>query len=100
MPSTKTTALDDVMVHVKRGLWLLPFGYLGFKSSILPRILGVLLMIGCLADVFDVLGRALFSDYANTVLASLATYPGSVGEIGICLWLLIMGAREGNLSRA
>ena len=82
------------------GLWLLPFGYLVFKSGILPRVLGILLMIGCFGDVFDVLGRALCSGYADTALASLATYPGSFGEIGICLWLLIMGAREPNPSRA
>ena len=29
------------------GLWLFPMGYLVFKSGFLPRILGVLLMIGC-----------------------------------------------------
>ena len=29
------------------GLWLLPLGYLVFKSGYIPRILGVLLMIGC-----------------------------------------------------
>ncbi|MHC4073208.1 MAG: DUF4386 domain-containing protein, partial [Planctomycetota bacterium] len=28
------------------GLWLLPLGYLVFKSGFLPRILGVLLIIG------------------------------------------------------
>ena len=82
------------------GLWLLPFGYLVFKSGILPRVLGILLIIGCFGDVFDFLGRALFSGYADTALASLATYPGSFGEIGICLWLLIMGAREPTSSRA
>ncbi|MEO6365091.1 MAG: DUF4386 domain-containing protein [Luteimonas sp.] len=29
------------------GLWLLPFGYLVFKSGVLPRVLGILLMLGC-----------------------------------------------------
>src|SRR5690606_12181167 len=29
------------------GLWLLPFGYLVFTSGVLPRVLGVLLMMGC-----------------------------------------------------
>jgi len=30
------------------GLWLLPFGYLVFKSGFLPKIIGVLLMFGVL----------------------------------------------------
>ena len=76
------------------GLWLLPFGYLVFKSAFLPRVLGVLLMIGGFGDLCDVLGHVLFPGYVDTAIASLVTLPGSFGEIGICLWLLIMGARE------
>jgi uncharacterized protein DUF4386 len=29
------------------GLWLFPMGYLVFKSGFIPRIIGILLMIGC-----------------------------------------------------
>ena len=76
------------------GLWLLPFGYLVFRSGFLPRVLGVLLMIGCFGDLFDALGHMLFPGYADTAIATFVTLPGSFGEIGICLWLLIMGAWE------
>ena len=76
------------------GLWLLPFGYLVFKSGFLPRVLGILLMIGCFGELCDVFGQVLFPGYADTVIASLMAMPGSLGEIGTCLWLLIMGARE------
>jgi hypothetical protein len=76
------------------GLWLLPFGYLVFKSGFLPRILGVLLMIGCFGYLIDVVGDRLFVAYAKSALAGVATLPASVGEIGTCLWLLILGARE------
>lgn len=76
------------------GLWLLPFGYLVFKSRLLPRILGLLLMAGCFGYLIDFCGRALFPGYADTALANYAVLPATIGEIGTCLWLLIVGARE------
>jgi hypothetical protein len=81
------------------GLWLLPFGYLVFKSGFLPRILGILLMIGCFGYLIDVAGSVMFRGYAATPLANFATLPASVGEIGTCLWLLIIGAREPKPAR-
>ena len=35
------------------GLWLFPMGYLVFKSGFLPRLLGILLMIGCFGYVIQ-----------------------------------------------
>jgi hypothetical protein len=75
------------------GLWLLPFGYLVFRSGMLPRVLGVLLMAGCFGYLLDVVGRVMFAAYPGSALASYATRPAALGEIGTCLWLLIMGAR-------
>jgi hypothetical protein len=82
------------------GLWLLPFGYLVFKSGILPRVLGVLLMVGCFGYLIDVFGRTLFTEYSASRLSSFATKPAALGEIGTCLWLLIMGARNTTRSVA
>jgi hypothetical protein len=76
------------------GLWLFPFGYLVFKSGFLPRVLGILLMAGCFGYLIDVFGRALFPGYSETAIASFVTLPAAFGEIGTCLWLLIVGARE------
>jgi hypothetical protein len=76
------------------GLWLLPFGYLVFKSGILPRTLGILLMLGCFGYLINFTGRVLFPGYAESGIAGFVRLPASLGEIGICLWLLVMGARE------
>ncbi len=76
------------------GLWLLPFGYLVFRSGLLPRILGLLLMAGCFGYLIDFCGRVLFPGYPDTALARFVILPATIGEIGTCLWLLIMGARE------
>ncbi|MEO8460496.1 MAG: DUF4386 domain-containing protein [Dokdonella sp.] len=76
------------------GLWLLPFGYLVFKSGFLPRTLGVLLMLGCLGYLIDFGGQMLFPGYAHASAARFIRLPAAFGELGICLWLLIMGAKE------
>jgi Domain of unknown function (DUF4386) len=76
------------------GLWLLPFGYLVFKSGILPKILGVFLMAGCFGYLINFVGGFLFDGYTNLGFSNYVSLPASIGEIGICLWLLVMGAKE------
>ncbi len=84
----------NLIAHLFWGLWLLPFGYLVFKSEFLPKILGRLLMVGCFGYLIDFLGYFLFPSYGDTIIPTLVGLPSSFGEIGICLWLLIAGIRE------
>jgi hypothetical protein len=84
----------NLVISIFSGLWLFPFGYLVFKSGILPRILGVLLMFGCFGYLINFFGHALLPDYSKVGIASYISLPASIGEIGICLWLLMMGAKE------
>jgi len=72
---------------------MLPFGYLVFKSDMLPKLLGVLLMLGCFGYLIEVFGRILVPAYPQSMLADYATSPAALGEIGTCLWLLIFGAQ-------
>jgi len=68
------------------GLWLLPLGYLIFKSGFLPKILGIVVMIGCFGHLID---SAIFFFLPNTdVTVSQVT---GLGEILLALWLLIKG---------
>lgn len=76
------------------GLWLLPFGYLVFTSGFLPRILGALLILGGFSYLIDFCGTLFFPGYGDTTLAGLIMLPPSLGEIGTCLWLLIVGTRD------
>jgi hypothetical protein len=76
------------------GLWLFPFGYLVYRSGFLPKMLGVLLMAGCFGYLIEFFGSFLSPVYSGTFLPTLVGLPASVGEIGICLWLLIMGTNQ------
>jgi hypothetical protein len=76
------------------GLWLLPFGYLVFRSGFLPKIFGVLLMAGCMGYLIEFFADFLIPAYRGSWIQTVVGIPASVGEIGICLWLLIMGIRK------
>lgn len=76
------------------GLWLLPFGWLMFRSRQTPRIFGLLLMAGCFGYLTAFFGRLLIPDFAQLTLARYITLPATLGEIGTCLWLLTMGVRD------
>ncbi|WP_410221006.1 DUF4386 domain-containing protein [Pedobacter sp.] len=76
------------------GLWLLPFGYLVYKSTFLPKFLGILLMLGCLGYLANYFGNTLSGNYGNIGIAQYLSLLPAAGEIGTCLWLLFIGARE------
>ena len=84
----------NLIVQIFWGLWLFPFGYLVFKSAIIPRFLGILLMLGCVGYLINFFGNALFPNYSELGMSSYVRLPASLGEIGTCLWLLIMGAKD------
>ena len=83
-----------LVAQVFWGLWLFPFGYLVYKSGFLPRILGVLLMVGCFTYLIEFFGAFFFAGYYDTLFSNLVGIPAFLGEIGICLWLLIAGVRK------
>lgn len=82
------------IVHIFSGLWLFPFGYLVFKSGFLPKLLGALLMLGCFGYLINFIGYTLIHDYSKTGISSYISLPASFGEIGTCLWLLVIGVKD------
>jgi hypothetical protein len=68
------------------GLWLFPMGYAVFKSGYLPKILGILLMIGCVGYLADFVLFTLFP----TVDLTVAQFT-FIGELLLPLWLVIKG---------
>lgn len=76
------------------GLWLFPFGWLVYKSGFLPRILGILLMLGCCGYLIRLVGNTMLNDFGGSLISSIASKPQAFGEIGTCIWLLIRGMNE------
>jgi hypothetical protein len=69
-------------------------GYLLFKSELFPRVLGVLMCAaaaGYLFESYAVFVAPSFGDLAGTLVVATA----SVGEVALCLYLLIRGTRPG-----
>jgi hypothetical protein len=77
------------------GVWLIPFGLLVYRSRFLPRILGIWLIIGCLAYLAFSFSGFLFPQYEDRVFTYGA--PFRMGELATMFWLLIMGAKEPRL---
>jgi hypothetical protein len=82
------------IISIFSGLWLFPFGYLIFRSGLLPKIFGILLMIGCFGYLIGFFAGLLFPGYNKMEISNFVILPASLGEIGTCLWLLIMGAKD------
>lgn len=73
------------------GLWLLPMGYLVYKSNYIPKIIGVFLMITCLGYLIDFITFFLFPNFG--VVFSEFTF---IGEVMMVFWLLIKGVNVGQ----
>ena len=82
----------STIAQIPFGVWLLPLGYLVFKSGFLPKILGILLIADFIAQLIFVIQRFLLSGY------DVISYPGLaisfIAEISLTLWLLIKGVKD------
>jgi hypothetical protein len=69
--------------------WVLLLGYLVFKSGFLPRILGILLMLGGLCYTVQAVVFFLFPNFDLMIFGLFAF----IGELLFYLWLLIKGVK-------
>jgi hypothetical protein len=92
MLSISTYKMTFVTAQLFFGTWLLPLGYLVYRSKFLPRFLGVLLMLDFVGVMIWFLQGLLWPAY------KAITYPGLavsfVAEVGLGLWLLFRGVKD------
>ncbi len=92
-----------LLSQVFSGLWLFPFGWLVLRSRVAPRVLAFGLLAGgvfyCMVFA-TAFAPSLHLTLAYRVLSPVTGIFGEVvGEMGICLWLLLMGARQAAIGR-
>jgi hypothetical protein len=78
--------LGVLIAHIFWGLWLFPLGYLVFKSGFLPKIPGVLLIIGCFGYVIQSFAAFLVPKLQVNII-----FFTSWGELVFPLWLVVKG---------
>ena len=75
------------------GLWLIPLGYLAYKSAgWFPKWLGVLLIVGGVCYLVDLFAQFLVPDFGKEI-HSFIWIPSALAEISMVVYLLVIGVR-------
>ncbi|MBK6494688.1 MAG: DUF4386 domain-containing protein [Gemmatimonadetes bacterium] len=82
----------QLMAQIFWGLWLLPFGYLVYRSGFLPKALGVVLMVGGVGYVTHFVATMLLPGYPEMAIVRWIRKPAGLGEMGAALWMAVRGA--------
>jgi hypothetical protein len=85
-------AAGYLIAQIFFGLWLLPLGYLVYRSGFFPRAIGVLLAIGCFGYLADTFVQFLAPGIAESI-EPFVVAPAALGELSLVVWLLVKGVR-------
>jgi hypothetical protein len=86
----KLQEIGQLVSFVFWGFYGLSLGYLIFRSSFLPRVIGVLLAIGGLCYLTYSFASFLSPAFASHLVPYIQL-PSLLGEGSFCLWLLLVG---------
>lgn len=92
MLSLKMYRNGNVIIGIFWGLWLIPFGQLSYQSGFIPKILGVLLILGGLCYLIDTTTFILFPEY-HSITGILVGLTSATAEFVMVGWLLIKGVK-------
>ena len=81
-----------LIAQIFMGLWLVPMGYLAYKSGWFPKALGVLLVVGGACYLVDTLALFLAPDFGKTV-STFVVIPSTIAEVWMVGYLLVIGVR-------
>lgn len=89
----KMYAYGTSIIGIFWGLWLIPFGQLVIKSGFIPKILGILLIVGGISYVLDSTTYILFPGF-HSITNTVVGITSSIAELSMVLWLLIKGVND------
>jgi hypothetical protein len=77
------------------GLWLVPLGYLAYRSGMFPRALGVVLIAGGVCYLVDLLLAFLMPDFslAPQLHAFVVVPTTAIAEVSMVIYLLVVGVK-------
>lgn len=75
------------------GLWLVPLGYLAYKSQMFPRALGLVLILGGAGYIVDLLAAFLVPELGQKI-AFFVLIPPVIAEFWMLGYLLVIGVRS------
>lgn len=78
------------------GIHLVFLGYLVLRSSYMPRLLGILLVVAGLAYVTDTIANSVLANYDDyeTVFLAIVAVPAVVAELTFTFWLLFKAGKQ------
>src|ERR1700682_5003 len=79
-----------LIASIFMGLWLVPLGYLAYKSGWFPKALGVVLIVGGACYLVDVLAAFLVPDFGKAIHGYI-TIPSIIAEVWTLVYLLAIG---------
>jgi hypothetical protein len=84
------------------GCHLLVLGYTVMKSSYVPKVLGILLLVAGFAYTLNGFAHFLLANYADykNLFLLLVAPSAIIGELSLCFWLLIRGVKIEKRARA
>jgi hypothetical protein len=81
-----------LIAQVFFGLWLVPMGYLVYKSGWFPKALGVLLIVGGASYLVDTFALFLIPGFGEAISAYVVI-PAVIAEVWMVGYLLVIGVR-------
>ncbi len=82
-----------LIAQVFFGLWLVPLGYLAYKSEMFPKWLSILLIVGGVGYLVDLLAAFLAPDIGQKIHTFVVVIPATIAEVSMVLYLLTIGVK-------
>lgn len=80
------------------GLYLFAFGLLIIKSRFIPRILGMLMIVGSIGFPINTFTKLLVPEFYPGIFTQVTMFLSGLGVVPTLFWILIVGAKEQRLN--